>query len=108
MEKVEAYKFNDKEMDLISHTLGINITKAVNSKKKKDKKLPKDFYRNYFCFGTTIPNVKDEDYKVFLELEKSSLVIRWGKFDNLYFSMTDYGIKAFKQNFLNLMEDDNI
>lgn len=35
-------------MQLISHSLGIDLFKAVMSVKLKDKKLPRTFYRNYY------------------------------------------------------------
>jgi len=38
--------FND--MVLISHSLGIDLFNSVMSFKLKDKKLPKEFYRNYY------------------------------------------------------------
>ena len=40
------YNFND--LRTISHSLGIDLFKAVISSKLKDKKLPKEFYRNYY------------------------------------------------------------
>jgi len=35
-------------MQLISHSLGIDLFKSVMSYKLKDKKLPRTFYRNYY------------------------------------------------------------
>lgn len=40
---------SDNEMDVISHSLGLNWFHAVRSLKKKDKKLPNEYYRNRFC-----------------------------------------------------------
>jgi hypothetical protein len=41
-----ALSFSD--MQLVSHSLGIDLFKSVMSFKLKDKKLPKTFYRNYY------------------------------------------------------------
>jgi len=41
--------FTDVQLDIIAHTLGINYYDVVNSKKEKDKHLPDNFYRNYYC-----------------------------------------------------------
>jgi len=41
-----ALSFSD--LQLVSHSLGIDLFKAVISFKLKDKKLPRTFYRNYY------------------------------------------------------------
>lgn len=40
--------FTKMEMDRISHSLGIDMYKSVMSHLKKDKTLPKEFYRNRY------------------------------------------------------------
>lgn len=43
--------FNEKYFSVIAHSLGVSIEKARTSKKRKDRILPKEFYRNRFCAG---------------------------------------------------------
>ena len=40
--------YTKEELSKISHSLGIDIFRASMSHKRKDKTLPKEFYRNYF------------------------------------------------------------
>lgn len=42
----------EEQLTLIGHALGINVYGAIRSTNKKDKKLPKEFYRNRFCAGS--------------------------------------------------------
>lgn len=36
------------QLKTVAHSLGIDLYNAVMSNKKKDKQLPKEFYRNYY------------------------------------------------------------
>ena len=84
----------NKEFDIIGHSLGINTYHAKLSKYKKDKELPCDFYRNYYCAG--------KKGGVFVELESlaaDGYMDKWEKFDNIYFSVTDKGILEFRKQF---------
>lgn len=38
-----------EQTHIIGHSLGINVYHAKTTTNKRDKKLPKDFYRNRFC-----------------------------------------------------------
>lgn len=84
----------NKEFDIIGHSLGINTYHARLSEYKKDKELPSEFYRNYYCAG--------KKGEVFLELEslaEDGYMEKWEKFDNTYFSVTDKGILEFRKQF---------
>jgi len=39
---------SSSDLQLVSHSLGVDLFKAVMSFKLKDKKLPRTFYRNYY------------------------------------------------------------
>lgn len=82
---------NDKELDIIGHSLGINVYHAKRSKKKKDKKLPKEFYRNYYCAGSSHDDLS--------ELQSRGLMVSWEQFGNTYFAVTESGIKLFREEF---------
>jgi len=40
-----------EQAEILGHSLGVNLLHAKQSTKKRDKKLPKEFYRNRFCAG---------------------------------------------------------
>lgn len=84
-----------KQLEIVGHTLGTNVYNAKLSTRKKDKFLPDEFYRNYFCAGTK----KHDDYPILMELEKEALTERWTKFTNLYFGITQKGINKFREEF---------
>ena len=70
----------EKEIDILGHTLGINVYHAKISKKRQDKKLPKEFYRNYFCANTT-----HDEFTILNKLQKDGWMKSWEQFNNLYF-----------------------
>jgi hypothetical protein len=82
----------DEQFNKVGHSLGINTYHALHSTRKKDKYLPDEFYRNYYCCGESA----DGDL---LPLEVDGIVERWNKFDNLYFGVTDKGIRIFRDLF---------
>jgi len=82
---------NSTQIDLISHSLGINYYHAVSSKNKRDKVLPKEFYRNYFNYDTLDNNI--------IELESAGYIEYFNQYNNNYFGVTDKGIEAFKEIF---------
>lgn len=84
----------ESELKIIGHSLGINTYHAKLSKKKKDKQLPKEFYRNYFC-----ASVNHKDFPILSDLQLKKLMISWTRFDNIYFSVTDEGIQLFRTEF---------
>ena len=87
----------ESQLLLIGHTLGINVLHAKLSKKKKDKKLPKEFFRNRFCAGEN-----HDDMLVLLSLESAEYMSRGTKInqgrDTLWY-VTEAGIKAFREQF---------
>ena len=86
-----------KHIEIMGHSLGVNVCHARNSTKKRDKKLPKEFYRNRFCAGDG-----HEDLPVLKELERMTYMAQGRKIndgrDTLWF-VTDEGIKRFKEGF---------
>jgi hypothetical protein len=78
--------FNNKELELLSHCLGININHAIKSRFKKDKKLPKTFYRNYFCLqdveSFNNENFRQPYYDLFTGLKNNKYVDSFDKFGN--------------------------
>jgi hypothetical protein len=92
IEATEQLSF--KETSLIAHSLGINLYNAKVSKKKKDKKLPTSFYRNYFCASPG-----HTDYVTLDSLEKRGILHKWQQYTNIYFGVTEMGIAIFKQEF---------
>lgn len=82
---------SENELDNIGHSLGVNIYHAKRSKKRKDKKLPKDFYRNYFNSG-----IGHSDYKCLISLCEKGLM---EKSSETYFHVTEQGIEIFKSEF---------
>lgn len=85
----------DNQLDIVAHTLGIEYYNAKHSQSLGDKILPTEFYRNYYCAcredGTPDP--------ILVELEELGFMVRWIKFSNLMFRVTDEGIKAFRKQF---------
>lgn len=80
-----------KEMLLISHSLGVDLFKAVISTKQKDKKLPKEFYRNYFNAGKTHSDIEHISKLIsdgFMETRQEN-----------YYYVTDLGISKFTNQF---------
>ena len=84
-------ELTDKQIGLISHSLGVNYYNAQVSKNPKHKVLPKEFYRNYFNYGELGADI--------IALEEMGLIKYWDKFNNKYFSVTDKGIDLFKDVF---------
>src|SRR5690348_13015 len=87
-------ELSNDELDVVAHTLGINFYNAKLSKKKKDKKLPKEFYRNYYC-----ASVNHHKFPVLSDLQLTGVMKSWTQFDNLYFCVTEEGIELFKKEF---------
>lgn len=86
----------DKELGIAGHTLGINVYHAKRSKLKRDKKLPKEFYRNFFCGGEG-----HHDYPTLVSLEQKGYMERGESFDKqTVFWVTDAGKDAFKVAFI--------
>jgi hypothetical protein len=84
-----------EELHILGHSLGINVYHAKHSKKKKDKKLPKEFYRNYFCAGTEA----HYEFKTLETLEQAGLMHRWNQYGQIYFGVSEKGIEVFREEF---------
>ncbi len=87
-----------RHIELIGHSLGINVYHAVRSSKQSDRKLPKEFCRNYFAASEG-----HTDYKDLCEIEGDGFMERYTRFNNLYFGVTEQGIEKFKAAFIELM-----
>jgi hypothetical protein len=83
-----------RHLGIMGHSLGINVYNAINSKKKKDKKLPKEYYRNRFCAGEN-----HDDYIDLCELEGLGYMARGQKINNdqdILWYVSEDGIARFK------------
>lgn len=82
-----------EQIDILGTSLGVNVFHCKQSKKKKDKKLPKEFYRNRFC-----ANEDHTDIDIIKDLVKMGYVAIGSKINNgrdtLYY-VTEEGIKEF-------------
>lgn len=87
-------KLTHQELDVIGHALGVNVYHAKTSKKKKDKKIPKVFYRNYYC-----SSLNEDNYELLCSLKNKNLMVSNEKYGNIYFFVTDTGIELFKKEF---------
>ncbi len=82
---------------IIGHSLGIDIYSSFLSDRQKDKHLPLDFYRNYYCYGYDKDGTKlDKRMCLMLRL---GLIKTWSQTGCLYFCITDKGIKLFRAKF---------
>ena len=89
-------KLTEKQLQIVGHSLGINVYHSKQSKFKKDKKLPKIFYRNRFCAGST-----HSDYPILLGLETLNLMQKGHEINTheyLWF-VTKLGIEKFRIDF---------
>lgn len=104
MDQPIVEKFTEDELSIISHTLGVNLELAIRSKKKKDKKLPKEFYRNYFCLCRVeslerLHQTGEKDCLFFEKLLANEFAHKWERLGNVYYSISDKGIEKFKSEF---------
>ena len=81
----------EKEFNIIGHSLGINVYHARNSKKKKDKKLPKEYYRNYYQAGEG-----HHSWNGLLHMVQVGVMSRRLQFEQPVFHVTDEGKERFK------------
>ena len=81
-----------QEFTILGHCLGIHPYSAKLSRKKKDKKLPEEFYRNYFCAGE-----KHSDLPILLTLQNKGFVEQ--REGTWYFHVTELGEFKFRQEF---------
>lgn len=91
-----------KEAEVCGHSLGINLLEAKRSKKKSDKKLPDNFYRNRFCAGfghENTPELKSLETMGYMAQRRK---INEGQ-DTLW-CVTNDGIKWFREYFQYFIE----
>jgi len=86
------------QMQLIAHSLGIDLLNAVVSSKKKDKVLPKDYSRNYFCSNKRNSNWEQLQMMV----DDKFMYTRSGAAG--YFYVTNLGKSKFETDFQNLVK----
>ena len=88
---------SEKQIEIIGHSLGVNVYHAKKSKKKADKRLPKDFFRNRFCAGEA-----HNELPILISLEQIGFMKIGGKInegrDSLWY-VTESGISAFRSLF---------
>lgn len=94
-------KFTEEEFDKIGHTLGINVYHALNSKRKEDKILPDEFYRNYYNYGSfSKDNIEPE-----LVTNLNEFIDKWVQFGLYYFCVNERGIENFRKQFKEEIRD---
>ena len=86
----QTIPFTKGEMDRISHSLGINMYKAVMSHSKKDKTLPKEFYRNRY-------QAASDEYLD--QLVENGFAETAMMSDLKFYRITEAGIKKFRSQF---------
>lgn len=87
-------KLNNEQVDIIGHSLGINVYHARLSNDPKDKYLPDEFYRNYYCVGS-VDNFTNE----MIDLLDLGFIEKTNRFGQLYFHITEKGIDEFRKIF---------
>ena len=93
-------KIQYEHWNLIAHSLGINLYHAIHSKNYKDKQLPNEFYRNYFCSSKS-----GESFNLLKELESMGLTESNHQNGNVYFKVTDKCIVSFREYFYEEVTD---
>lgn len=84
-------------LEILGHTLGVNVYHAKNSKLKRDKKLPKEFYRNRFCAGENHDDINTLKELVLLGYMETGFTINQGK--DTFYHATDLGTEKFIEEF---------
>lgn len=86
-----------KQAEILGHSLGVNLLYSKKSTKNRDKKLPKEFYRNRFCAGDG-----HDELPVLQSLEKMGYMAQGQKINegrDMIWYVTDEGIKRFRECF---------
>jgi len=84
----------EEQFKVVGHSLGINTYHAKLSERKKDKKLPEEFYRNYYCAGEPHGN-----YPILESLVEKGYMEKWVRLGNQYYSVTEEGVSEFRSQF---------
>ena len=99
-------EFTENQIEIISHSLGVEIKSILKNKAKTKRVLPADFYRNRFV--TTVGS-KHSDEDTLLELESLGLMKR-GKINRgemWCWYLTQEGIEEFRNHFNKLVAEKN-
>jgi len=86
---------NKEQFKIVGHSLGINTYHAEHSEIEKDKYLPEEFYRNYYCWG----NVESTPSAEWEELVRNELAVSDVQREQIYYFVTDKGIQKFRDLF---------
>lgn len=87
-------ELTDSQINTIGHSIGINVYHARLSNNPKDKFLPEEFYRNYYCVGN-----EDAFTEEMKQLEEIGFIEKWIHGKQLYFEVTKEGVDYFKKYF---------
>ena len=87
-------KLSVPEIKIISHSLGVSLYHNILSKKKKERVLPVEFYRNYYSH-------KGKD--LLWSMENKGLLTKREVFGGNVFHATDKAIEIFKKDYLILV-----
>lgn len=90
----KSLPYTAKEMEKISHSLGIRLYESVMSHQLKDKKLPNEFYRNHFSAPDNI---------IFEGLVEKGFARKRDVFDSNCYHITELGIEKFRLEFVQLV-----
>lgn len=83
-------KYSKKELLIITHSLGVDLFKAVMSDTKKDKTLPAEFYRNRY-------QIKSDE--TLDQLAANGFAIKQEYSDLNFYHITEAGIDKFRKEF---------
>lgn len=94
-------EITEREFEIMAHMLGIHPTTMKNSKKKADKKLPEEFYRNRFVAGEN-----HSDMPILRSLEEKGFVAQGNNniSDMLFFYVIELGEFRFRKHFKTFIE----
>lgn len=89
--------FDERELHIAAHMVGINLYGAIKSTKKKDKKLPKEFYRNGF---TSFEEGKDwKHLNSMVDKGLAEQLERTASETLVLFRLTEQGLQQFRKQF---------
>lgn len=97
-------KLTDKQIEIMSHALGISFKEILTRKAKTKRVLPKEFYRNRFI---TSIGYRHSDQDTLEELERIECMDRFEMADkvNVYWVVEKKGIDLLKEHFNNLKNE---
>jgi len=89
-------EMTQREFEIVAHSIGIHALTMKQSKKKSDKKLPDEFYRNRFVAGeghTDMPILRSLEEKGYMKQGNNNIS------DSLFFFVTEVGEFKFRKKF---------